>query len=543
MNADPWVCPECGNENDGLQSVCLICSYDRESSLLIAELDDIEIKDVGQGEPLLSTDQDITYLSAVLISIGLAASTGLFLETFDQLFISMQKEWGGQAGPVHLLTLVVLPIVAGAAFGFLVPTDKKVITRIGAALLGSGAGPLFAILSLSRGKILLQIDPYNPYSWGEYLEPAIYFGLCLVPAGFVLGGVSGSIVTHFSTGERRQRGRIYMLYGILLTVVFCSIFWIGFVFLSGSGSELPSHALRGHKDDIISLAFSPDGQTLISADSGGKILWWDLNQDQIQAELLAAQVEWTCSNCTSSISLDGRLLAVYDASSSDGTIRLWDLANRQAMPAAWLTIDHYRRRQIAISPDGHWLASTADSGLVYLYDLNDLSGDPVILKIQDHVPDHYTSELLFSPDGRWLAMLGNTILVWDMERLENSPPHIARSGYAIFDAGFWPNKPRLVWTEGGRVNVLEVPGGPINNILQGPISGIAHSMAMSLDGQRLALCWRTGSIFVYDLDDTEAEPLAIPGISQGCSPLIFSPDGRFLGSARGDTIWLWELEQ
>ena len=87
-----------------------------------------------------------------------------------------------------------------------------------------------------------------------------------------------------------------------------------------------SHILRGHENEVFSVAFSPDGQTLASGSGDNTIRLWDLRQPAAAPTVLRGHENWVYSVA---FSPDGQTLA---SGSGDNTIRLWDLRQPAAAP-------------------------------------------------------------------------------------------------------------------------------------------------------------------------------------------------------------------
>ncbi len=79
--------------------------------------------------------------------------------------------------------------------------------------------------------------------------------------------------------------------------------------------------LRGHKEKVRSLAFLPDGRTLLSAAEDGLVIFWDAATGQQMSVL-----DWKIKPLlTVAIAPDGMTAA---AASAKGTVVLWDLDDR-----------------------------------------------------------------------------------------------------------------------------------------------------------------------------------------------------------------------
>ena len=85
--------------------------------------------------------------------------------------------------------------------------------------------------------------------------------------------------------------------------------------------------LEGHVEQVLSVAWAPDGKTLVSASTDNTVRVWDAKDGRLVTvlELHTNDVRAVC------FSFDGLLLATKGA---DGTVRLWRRNNWQ--PAAEL---------------------------------------------------------------------------------------------------------------------------------------------------------------------------------------------------------------
>jgi WD40 repeat protein len=75
--------------------------------------------------------------------------------------------------------------------------------------------------------------------------------------------------------------------------------------------------LRGHKDLVVALAFSPSGDRLVTAGEDGAVKIWDTTTGQEGLDLRGHPGVARCV----AFSPDGRLVA---AAGADGTITIWD---------------------------------------------------------------------------------------------------------------------------------------------------------------------------------------------------------------------------
>jgi len=138
--------------------------------------------------------------------------------------------------------------------------------------------------------------------------------------------------------------------------------------LRASTLEAPQPLLRtldGHQDKVLSVAFSPDGQTLASASADNTIKLWN----PAAGTLLRSLVGHQGSVNSVAFSPDGQTLA---SASADNTIKLWNPATGSLLRT--LVGHEDSIRSVAFSPDGKTLASASDDGSFRQWRVPD--GDP-----------------------------------------------------------------------------------------------------------------------------------------------------------------------
>jgi WD40 repeat protein/transcriptional regulator with XRE-family HTH domain len=163
--------------------------------------------------------------------------------------------------------------------------------------------------------------------------------------------------------------------------------------------------LTKHTDQVLDLAFSPDGRRIATASVDRSAIVWDATTGAVLNTLTGH----THAVNGVEYSPDGRLLAT---AGHDRTVRLWDATTGATLATlaghtGWV-------RAVRFSPDGRTLATTSHDQTIILWDV---ATHTRLTTITDHSDADFTGAA-FSPDGRTLAYTSGetTIVLWDIPR-------------------------------------------------------------------------------------------------------------------------------
>jgi len=171
----------------------------------------------------------------------------------------------------------------------------------------------------------------------------------------------------------------------------------------------------GHSAVLMGLARMPGSQRLLVGASDFKVYDIDLaaEKPELKAFEAAAPGAGHTSYVTNVVVAGGKAIS----GGWDGRLVWWDLATRQPIRA----VDAHAKwiRQLAVSPDGVWIASVADDMVARRWEVE--TGNP-LGEFKGHellTPHHYPSMLYacaISPDGQFLATGDKTghVVIWDI---------------------------------------------------------------------------------------------------------------------------------
>src|SRR5947207_3869087 len=252
----------------------------------------------------------------------------------------------------------------------------------------------------------------------------------------------------------------------------------------------------GHSSYVNSVAYSPDGQLLVSGSNDRTIKLWRRDGVFIRSFVIPYDINAQLTDVLSvAISPDGALIAAgveqYNASSQTefGTVQIWRISDGFLVQ----TFTGYGAAvtSVAFSPDGQYLAGGSKTGLVKVWRL----ANGTLVSSFAHT--QRVKGLAFSPDGLWLA--------------SGSDDGTAR----LYRTSDW-----------GLARTLT---GHTNNILSLAFSPNSAIVATGSWDQTVRL-WRV-------IDGSLAFSLTH---GSGVYSVVFAPDGKTLASGANDhSIKLW----
>jgi WD40 repeat protein len=292
-------------------------------------------------------------------------------------------------------------------------------------------------------------------------------------------------------------------------------------------THLSLSTLRGHLEGVTSVAFSPDGQRIVTGSDDQTAKVWDAANGK---ELLTLRGHGSAIHSVA-FSPDGQRIVT---GSDGGTAKLSDAASGKEL----LTIPGHRSaiHSVTFSPDGQRIVTGSVDMTAKVWDA---ANGNELLALKGH--DDKINDVAYCPDGQRIVTGSDdhTAKVWEAAggtNLLTLKGHTA----SIWSVGFSQNGQRIVtgsydqtakvWDASSGTNLLTLPGHS---------DGI-ESVAFSHDGQWIVTGSWDGTAKVWNAASGK-ELLTIKGHSDRVRGVAFSPDGqRIVTGSRDGTAKVWE---
>ncbi|KAJ7199387.1 WD40 repeat-like protein [Mycena pura] len=291
--------------------------------------------------------------------------------------------------------------------------------------------------------------------------------------------------------------------------------------------------LQGHNDGVSSMAFSPDGQCIVSGSYDKTVRIWDAATGAAIGEPLQGHKHWVLSVA---FSPDGRRIV---SGSYDETVRIWDTATG-AVIGEPLQGHNGVVSSVAFSPDGQRIVSGSSDKMVRIWDT--ATGAVIGEPLQGHNDGVWS--VVFSPDGQRIVSGSSDkmVRIWDAATGAVIGEPLQGHNDRVWSVVFSPDGQHIVSGSSDKtVRIWDATtGAAIGEPLQGH-NDCVSSVAFSPDGQHIVSGSGDRTVRIWDAATGAAIGEPLQGHNHWVSSVAFSPDGqRIVSGSRDATVRIWD---
>lgn len=283
--------------------------------------------------------------------------------------------------------------------------------------------------------------------------------------------------------------------------------------------------LKGHSAGVTWVAFTPDGNKVLSASHDKTIRVWDWRKGKCERVLKGHSDSVRCLALLG----DNRVASA----SWDGTVRIWNW--RTGKQLAKFTTKVGRLNALTVSPNGKWLVAGGEQGIF----VRSESG-----KASWILPKANVRSLAFHPHGQILAVGDGIGQIWLLNIAQSEL--VARwqaHQNAVTALAFHPNGSLLFsGSEDATLSVWDVISRSVVKRLEGWHQREIRAVAFSPDGKFAVSCSMDDRLRVWSVKDWQLL-LTKEGGRNWALALAFEPSGKFLASASKDEkVKVWRVK-
>ncbi|KAJ3507944.1 hypothetical protein NLJ89_g6020 [Agrocybe chaxingu] len=295
------------------------------------------------------------------------------------------------------------------------------------------------------------------------------------------------------------------------------------------------HVLEKHKEAVLCVAFSPDGERIASGSYENTICIWDAETGTLLKEPFEGH---TGPVNSIAFSPDGKCII---SGSFDATIRVWDAETGKTVvgPIKGHTGDV---NSVAFSPDGSRVVSGSDDETVRIWDTE--TGKPVGEPLWGYT--RIVFSVAFSLDGKRVVSGSSDCMVriWDAETGNAVREPLQGHTDWVRSVAFSPDGTRIIsGSDDGTIRIWDATTG---ETVVGPIRGHTSSVlsaTYSPDGQYVVSGSGDETVRIWDAEMGKQVGEPLRGHTGWVYSVAFSPDGKCIASGSWDeTVRIWDVE-
>ena len=303
-----------------------------------------------------------------------------------------------------------------------------------------------------------------------------------------------------------------------------------FLWNAETGATLRTLHVNNYDAGINAVAFSPNGQTLLTGAStygayDDPLILWNVASGK-RIKTFTGHIKMLGAVNSAQFSRDGKTVL---SSSADETVRLWSVASGQNTRV--FSGSSLGSRYSDLSFDGKWMLSGLENGQVRI---SDVSSGRVLRSF-----DAFNSidGVKFSPDARFAAATGNLkVVVWEIESGRKIGE--AKTGFA-HDLEWSADNSRLLCADHDSYELFAVETAGLKKI-SGHYVQNNRDVTLSRDGQRVYAAYLYTKIMVIDAQSDKL----VRNWTSPAQPkqLAISSDESLLAGLSDGNITVWNAQ-
>lgn len=300
---------------------------------------------------------------------------------------------------------------------------------------------------------------------------------------------------------------------------------------------------KEHKKVVTAIRYSPDGKYLVTASDDGTVRVWDAKTlIQVDQEPLIKQPDGIRAL---DFSDDGKILVTAD---QGGMVKKWEFpSGKELLNHGWYgsTVN-----AVVVLPDSS-IASGSHDGLVRLWNSDNVQGESRTLKSDSESKKGHSGsvrELVFSPDGKLLVSGSNdnTVRIWDADTGQlkdtidaSQHGHIKPVGSVHFSPD---GKMFASGSEDGTVKLWDAKNYDLLSTFNGHEKSKVNTVAFSMDSKMLASAGTDKKVILWNIATRKQQGVALMH-NEAISSVQFSPtNSNLLATGCDDgTVSVWDV--
>ncbi|KAL5632100.1 hypothetical protein ACGC1H_000203 [Rhizoctonia solani] len=309
--------------------------------------------------------------------------------------------------------------------------------------------------------------------------------------------------------------------------------WYHVLLVDSSSGQVALGPLRGHRNHISTIMFSPDQARIFAGSfdyiiNSATIIGWDIRTGETVVGPLKLDGH---TNSITRLTLSPNCTRIA-SSSDDQTIRLWDVENGRMLRCLETRSSV---RAVAFSPNSILIAAGLGRTLQVW---NSQTGDITLGLLNTPQVDMID----FSPDSsRIIHGQARSAAVHVRDAQNGQLIHELDTGNRISRVRYSPDGRHIVTGHYRTINVWDAQNGEMK---LGPLEGHTHwisAITLSPDGSRIISACGGGLVCTWDARQHNPAPNSISTRTSGISSASFSPDGQqFVSGSEDGSLNIWD---